>query len=32
MFIVHDTDAEQEWAFDRNSGIGHLDEALNSEW
>jgi phosphoglycolate phosphatase-like HAD superfamily hydrolase len=29
MGIVHHTDAEREWAYDRESHIGHLDEALN---
>jgi hypothetical protein len=27
--IVHHTDAEREWAYDRQSSIGHLDEALD---
>jgi phosphoglycolate phosphatase-like HAD superfamily hydrolase len=27
--IVHHTDAEREWAYDRDSHIGRLDEALN---
>ena len=27
--IVHHTDAEREWAYDRNSSIGHLDKALD---
>jgi phosphoglycolate phosphatase-like HAD superfamily hydrolase len=26
--IVHHTDADREWAYDRTSAIGHLDEAL----
>jgi phosphoglycolate phosphatase-like HAD superfamily hydrolase len=26
--IVHHTDAEREWAYDRNSSIGRLDKAL----
>jgi phosphoserine phosphatase len=26
--LVHHTDAEREWAYDRESPIGHLDEAL----
>jgi len=26
--IVHHTDAEREWAYDRNSSIGRLDRAL----
>ena len=36
MLIVHHTDAEREWAYDRKSKIGHLDkaldEALNNGW
>ena len=36
MLIVHHTDAEREWAYDRKSNIGKLDEALdealNSGW
>jgi phosphoglycolate phosphatase-like HAD superfamily hydrolase len=27
--IVHHTDAKREWAYDRESSIGHLDKALN---
>jgi phosphoserine phosphatase len=27
--IVHHTDAEREWAYDRNSSIGRLDKALD---
>ena len=27
--IVHHTDAEREWAYDRNSSIGKLDKALD---
>jgi hypothetical protein len=27
--IVHHTDAEREWAYDRASKIGHLDKALD---
>ncbi|WP_423824046.1 HAD family hydrolase [Salinisphaera sp. SPP-AMP-43] len=27
--IVHHTDAQREWAYDRHSKIGHLDKALN---
>jgi hypothetical protein len=27
--IVHHTDAEREWAYDRASQIGKLDKALN---
>jgi hypothetical protein len=29
MGLVHHTDAEREWAYDRKSLIGHLDKALN---
>jgi hypothetical protein len=29
MAIVHHTDAEREWAYDRASSIGHLDKALD---
>ena len=29
MLIVHHTDAEREWAYDRKSPIGHLDKALD---
>jgi hypothetical protein len=36
MLLVHHTDAEREWAYDRKSKIGHLDKALdeafNSGW
>ena len=28
MGIVHHTDAEREWAYDRNSHVGKLDKAL----
>jgi hypothetical protein len=28
--IVHHTDAEREWAYDRNSPVGKLDKALNA--
>jgi hypothetical protein len=28
MLIVHHTDAEREWAYDRQSSIGRLDKAL----
>lgn len=28
--IVHHTDAEREWAYDRQSSIGHLDQALDA--
>ncbi len=27
--LVHHTDAEREWAYDRNSPVGHLDKALD---
>ncbi len=27
--LVHHTDAEREWAYDRDSHIGHLDKALD---
>jgi phosphoglycolate phosphatase-like HAD superfamily hydrolase len=27
--IVHHTDAEREWAYDRDSDIGHLEKALD---
>ena len=30
MLIVHHTDAEREWAYDRKSEIGHLDKALDA--
>ncbi|MBS0233443.1 MAG: haloacid dehalogenase-like hydrolase [Proteobacteria bacterium] len=29
MGLVHHTDAEREWAYDRNSQIGKLDKALD---
>lgn len=29
MLIVHHTDAEREWAYDRRSKTGHLDQALD---
>ena len=29
MLLVHHTDAEREWAYDRKSKIGHLDKALD---
>lgn len=28
--IVHHTDAEREWSYDRNSSIGRLDKALDA--
>jgi hypothetical protein len=27
--IVHHTDAEREWAYDRESHVGKLDQALD---
>jgi hypothetical protein len=27
--LVHHTDAEREWAYDRNSHVGRLDKALD---
>jgi hypothetical protein len=36
MLIIHHTDAKREWAYDKESNIGHLDkaldEALKSGW
>jgi 2C-methyl-D-erythritol 2,4-cyclodiphosphate synthase len=36
MLYIHHTDAEREWAYDRNSSVGRLDkgldEALESGW
>ena|ERR1700752_3332738 len=29
MALVHHTDAQREWAYDRESHIGRLDEALD---
>jgi hypothetical protein len=29
MLIVHHTDAEREWAYDRQSSVGRLDKALD---
>ena len=29
MPLVHHTDAEREWAYDRASGIGRLDKGLD---
>ena len=29
MGLVHHTDAEREWAYDRNSAVGRLDKALD---
>ena len=28
--IVHHTDAEREWAYDRKSSVGKLDKALDA--
>jgi hypothetical protein len=28
--IVHHTDAEREWAYDRNSSVGRLDKGLDA--
>jgi hypothetical protein len=28
--IVHHTDAEREYAYDRNSAVGRLDKALDA--
>jgi len=28
--IIHHTDAEREWAYDRNSSFGRLDKALDA--
>ena len=30
MGLVHHTDAVREWAYDRDSEIGHLDKALDA--
>jgi haloacid dehalogenase-like hydrolase len=32
MGLVHHTDAEREWAYDRQSHIGQLDKALAKGW
>ncbi|MHC5006651.1 MAG: haloacid dehalogenase-like hydrolase, partial [Planctomycetota bacterium] len=29
MLLVHHTDAQREWAYDRASHIGRLDKALD---
>ena len=29
MLLVHHTDADREWAYDRKSKIGRLDKALD---
>ncbi|MNC81612.1 hypothetical protein D3C75_1347940 [compost metagenome] len=28
--LVHHTDATREWAYDRDSKVGHLDKALDA--
>ena len=30
VLLVHHTDAEREWAYDRTSAIGRLDKALDA--
>jgi hypothetical protein len=30
--LVHHTDAEREWAYDRESPVGRLDRALDEAW
>jgi phosphoglycolate phosphatase-like HAD superfamily hydrolase len=30
LMLVHHTDAEREWAYDRKSSVGHLDKALDT--
>ncbi len=32
MGLVHHTDAAREWAYDRTSHIGQLDEARTRDW
>jgi hypothetical protein len=32
MVLVHHTDAEREWAYDRKSHVGKLDKALDDAW
>lgn len=32
VLYVHHTDAEREWAYDRKSSIGRLDEAKVKGW
>jgi hypothetical protein len=32
MGLVHHTDAEREWAYDRESPVGRLDRALDEAW
>ncbi|GJL69863.1 MAG: hypothetical protein NPIRA06_24980 [Nitrospirales bacterium] len=29
LALIHHTDAERKWAYDRKSSIGHLDKALD---
>jgi hypothetical protein len=29
MLLVHHTDGEREWAYDRQSPVGRLDKALD---
>jgi hypothetical protein len=29
MGLLHHTDADREWAYDRNSSVGRLDKALD---
>ena len=29
LLVIHHTDAKREWAYDRQSSIGHLDTALD---
>ena len=29
--IVHHTDAQREWAYDRTSSVGRLDKALDEK-
>jgi hypothetical protein len=30
--LIHHTDADREWAYDRQSSIGRLDKALDEAW
>jgi hypothetical protein len=32
MLLVHHTDGEREWAYDRQSLVGRLDKALDEAW
>jgi hypothetical protein len=32
MGLVHHTDAERDWAYDRESAVGRLDEARAKRW